>query len=947
MTDISEDEERAIEISDSIRNSDQLSDEQFDEVIGLLQSENEEVRKQLISSLDELDDPSNHDTLFSEITPLLLECLDTEDDELREGAAILLLTMSRSKPSVLIPHSSSLVDHLYHSDHQFLIADTISNLCEREPSILDPIQDRLDQADESTLKDSLTVLRHVENQDERIASITPQLLEILEETDDHEVVSTIGSIVWSLSIDSSLSDEQLGRAIELFAEHLQTDSGEVRAAALETLGKLGPKAPTLCKAVFPDIVDCLDSSESKVRLAALGTIDDICTGGGFSTDLSAGGLVAFYPILERLDDEDPEVRARALSTINSIGISHSEPIGFVATRITKCLDDEEEAVRDEAVEVLNRISEDEPESLAIAVPILAEIISEKIDTEAEEVTDLSGGVAADAAATLSPLLEAHPGTVEPILDSLLEHIYNDKSVRRQRAFSLLPEFVEYTDTTLTVEDRNEILSAAIEMLKQDGKARWQAADHVRWMIDGLQSTTESPDEFDEYVDVDIVERCAEEVISILLDDSIDFDWNVLPAIERIAKIYPDKTAEVAPRIVELTEKMDKSSGMRALIEIAETNPGALVSEIPQLEAILQQKLEEESDESVVGGVKIGNVTDVSDWDAAKALMAVGREYPHKISPAFPALLQVVTESNGWKDEDIREGLVTIASEAPSQIDDDIENLISILSNHMYDSLESQEKALEALSDLAAEYPEDVAVVTETVADVLVDYPAVESQSHEMLEGLSSDPDIDLWATSVLKYVSLERETEKIEPAVSTLGKLAKEGTRAEYSNLTGDAQQAADTLTQLNSLVVLGSIARDDPDAVLEALGSSFLIDLLENDREEFRLAAIRAIASIAITDGTHRDIVQNPDRFESLLEDSEEGVRYYTCLIIAEIEATEHTASVAKLAKSDPDPDVREVASVARDMLRGEPEGQTDIGSDRDKMGEFMPDDTDEKYSL
>jgi HEAT repeat protein/lysophospholipase L1-like esterase len=144
------------------------------------------------------------------------------------------------------------------------------------------------------------------------------------------------------------------QAVSVLVEALHDDSWLVRQAAAKTLGQMGSEAIY----AMDGLVEALTDEERLVRSAALKSMEQL--------DPDSVSSVVMPKLIGMVDDEDPQVRRRAVVALSGIGTS-VEPM---VEALMGALGDPDEGVRIEAILALGRLDPVAEDSVASLMGLL-------------------------------------------------------------------------------------------------------------------------------------------------------------------------------------------------------------------------------------------------------------------------------------------------------------------------------------------------------------------------------------------------------------------------------------------------------------------------------------------------------------------------------------------------------------------------------------------------
>lgn len=296
------------------------------------------------------------------------------------------------------------------------------------------------------------------------------------------------------------------------------------------------------------------------------------------------------------------------------------------------------------------------------------------------------------------------------------------------------------------------------------------------------------------------------------------------------------------------------------------------------------------------------------------------DHPDACIPTVPKLRALLEQPSIDVHDEIAYCLAELAAESAGDVAPSTDEIVSFARANP--AREATTDLLRCLAAIAVERPDALVDHVASIADV-VDAREADDRDYSwglyLLDQLSTDhPDALEPAVSVLADVLAAAPAENGVTVLAVLGRIARADVTPpslEFVDVAASLVDHDDDSLRTNAVGCLADVARHHPAAVERACPD--LARALENGDPKTRANAAIAIARVADGSGADATADAARDRLLALLEDDHAPVRLNACLALGYGDVAAARDRLAELARSDPDPDVRERAAWARDRLR------------------------------
>ncbi len=308
-------------------------------------------------------------------------------------------------------------------------------------------------------------------------------------------------------------------------------------------------------------------------------------------------------------------------------------------------------------------------------------------------------------------------------------------------------------------------------------------------------------------------------------------------LRRLAEDHPH--AVRVPAVLSLLETPDDAppggtderhsciaESLRALSLVAAERPADCVPALPALERVLRE------------GPAAG--------DAVKTMRLVAEARPADVAARVGAVVPWLTAEETFERCEATRCLVALAEAAPTDAVDAVDPLASVAR----DGGPCRPYAVYALSCVAAEFPDAVEPVAETLGGVVADDAASDGVRSNALSALGrvvgEHPGVGVPVVDeVVSLFDSDTATPR-NNAIGLVGDVAKRHSDVVASHVAALAGAVTDddTTTQINASVTLARVAEDAPGHATVAANE--LMTVLEADHEEVRRNACRALGQLA-----------------------------------------------------------------------------------------------------
>jgi cell division GTPase FtsZ len=504
------------------------------ELPGLLDDEDEEIRKYTVSAYSSVafQFPEDVHTVIDDLRPFLR----ADDPDVRESASVALLAAD---------------EHRTDADRS-----TIS-LLEAE------LESETPSVREQAAQDLATMAAHGPE------FVAPVFEKLWTHTDETSVLTKAGLETYTHICRSSNAAVESPPSIDNLGDFLTDDEPAVRAQAAEVLGAIAGEQPEQVRSVAPDLEAALDDPEPNIRLFAADAL--------WALDMELEEPVRppepVFADLVAVDDS--AVQKQAVSSLKWLASSSPEYVRPAVDDLAELTRYDDEEIADAAIEALWQLSAELPEAVRPVAGELALVLTE--DARETLFDRYPDHVREDfeQAQRLKDRADDDPERVADASDDIRELLHSEVRETRRRTMTAIAKTAPQAPATLTplVDDLRDLL------FDDDAYIRSSALEAIAAIVPELSSEKHA-----------LVDDICE---SFERNDSSDMDHLFYAeALQAIAEDSPQAVGPAVDELVQIAEggRRGRSSAAYALRDTAAADPAAVASAVGTLQELLNKRM---------------------------------------------------------------------------------------------------------------------------------------------------------------------------------------------------------------------------------------------------------------------------------------------------------------------------------------------------------------------
>jgi vesicle coat complex subunit len=433
-----------------------ISTVEFDVIFENLDHEDNYVTAQALTVLNEL--AKQDAERCAQATERYVKLLESEDENIRKGAALLLSTLASSTPTVLAPYADSIVQQLGTSDFMTeVLLPVLHQLVSENPESVVPHMDSIiphvtasDQRVRIYAAETCGLISNVEPE-----SVVPHVDMVATGLEQAQAPQSLRPLLAILSKISEIAPETIQVPTDEIVEYVHADDERTVVFALRCLESLAASRPEEVAAHFDEILPLLKADAEIVREYTLPVVSEVAKQDIENFDASVEwlltriregadtlteamiyalasiaeadpDLVADLPVERYLDSDNPEMRASALAVLTALADNEATDLRKYAPVLVEGLESDNQLFQNNALGSWNLLTKSDPEFVADYVDVIIPYIDSDDEQVRESVID-----------TLERVGRSVPAALEPYVDTFVDRFADDQNaVVRDAALAL-------------------------------------------------------------------------------------------------------------------------------------------------------------------------------------------------------------------------------------------------------------------------------------------------------------------------------------------------------------------------------------------------------------------------------------------------------------------------------------------------------------------------------